>query len=258
MRRILRPSVLGARGVLCDSEATRKDLLSWVRIDSSMVWVVSLGARSIFRQDCSEERKAAICRKYGISKRFFLYVGNIEPRKNIPILLGAFNGSTFDEFELVLVGRRAWLWRTVVREIRRRKMQERVRLLDYVPDEDLPALYQSAHAFVYPSRMEGFGLPVLEAMASGLPVIASRVEPIQSLVGDTGWLADPDDAREWREAMEQAAQDGRQRLALAARAKERAEPYTWERTALETAHCYGEALARREGLEVSSLKPATL
>ena len=242
MRRLLRPSALRARGVLCDSEATRRDLLSWVNIDSSKVRVVPLGARSIFNQTCSEERKAAVRRKHGITKEFFLYLGNIEPRKNLPLLLKAFKKSELAEYELVLAGRRAWLWRDVLREISRLRLEARVRILDYLPEEELPALYQSARAFAYPSRMEGFGLPVLEAMASGVPVIVSRIEPLVSLVGDAGWLADPNDESEWQNALTEAARDQKRRKALAERARERAAPYTWESTARATMRFYEQVL----------------
>jgi len=120
----------------------------------------------------------------------------------------------------------------------------RVHMLDYVPEDDLPALYQSALAFVYPSFMEGFGLPVLEAMASGLPVIVSDVEPLKSLVSDAGWLVRPGSAQDWQAALSEATRDGAKRMILAARGKDRATLYSWEQSAMETMRCYERVLSR--------------
>jgi glycosyltransferase involved in cell wall biosynthesis len=243
MRRLMRPSILRARHILCNSKATREDLLDWLRLDESKVSVAPLGVRSIFRETRSEEQKAAVRKKYGLARPFFLYVGNIEPRKNLSLLLHAFRKLNCSGIDLVLAGKPAWLWQGIVNDLADLGAAGKAHLLGYVPDEDLPALYQSALAFVYPTRMEGFGLPVLEAMASALPVVTSRIEPLVSLVGDSGWLADPNDSVEWQESLEEAYRDDRKRAALAERARERAGEYTWERTARGTMACYEKALA---------------
>lgn len=243
MRRLMRPSILRARHILCDSKATREDLLDWLRLDESKVSVAPLGVRSIFRQTCPAEQKTAILKKYGLARPFFLYVGNIEPRKNLSLLLQAFRNLNPPGIDLVLAGKSAWLWQEIVNDVAELRTGGKAHLLGYVPDGDLPALYQSALAFVYPSKMEGFGLPVLEAMASALPVVTSRVEPLASLVGDSGWLADPNDAAEWQTSLEEAYRDDRKRAALAERARELASEYTWERTARATMVCYQKALA---------------
>lgn len=243
MRRMLRPSIARACGILCDSEATRRDLLGWISLDASKVWVVPLGARNIFHQRFSEERREAIRAKYGLLRPYFFYLGNVEPRKNLMVLLEAFQGLDLPNVDLVIAGKRAWLWKDTIRFARPFVERGSVHLLDYVPDEDLPVLYQSALAFVFPSRMEGFGLPVLEAMASGLPVVASKVEPLVSLVGEAGWLADPEDVSEWRSALRELWRDRQKRDALGVRGKDRAANYTWERTARETMRCYELALS---------------
>ena len=205
------PSVLGAREVLCDSEATRADLRAWLNLPPDRLSVVPLGARKIFTRGWSPEEKKAALERHGLTRPYFLFLGNIEPRKNLLMLLKAFSQANLDQTELVLAGQKAWLWKDIVRSLGALRLESRVRLLDYVPDEDLPALMQSALAFVYPSRMEGFGLPVLEAMASGTAVVVSRIEPLTSLVGDAGWIADVDNVDQWRSALEEAWRDEEKR-----------------------------------------------
>jgi glycosyltransferase involved in cell wall biosynthesis len=243
MRGLIRPAILGARGILCDSETTRADLSAWLHLPQTRLWLVPLGAREIFARVCSQAQKEAVLQKHGLARPFFFYLGNIEPRKNLLLLLDAFRQSNLDQVELVLAGRKAWLWKDVVRALRTWQIQSRVRLLDYVADGDLPALMQSALAFVYPSRMEGFGLPVLEAMTSGTAVLVSRIEPLTSLVGNAGWIADVDDVDQWRIALEEACRDDDKRMALAARGRERARQYTWEAAARATMRCYEHALS---------------
>ena len=238
MRGLMRPSALAARGIICASEATRRAVLGWVPIEPSRVRVVPLAARPAFHRRCTDEEKASVRSRYRLNRPFVLYVGNIEPRKNLRLLLEAFRRLSAPEPDLVIAGRPAWLARDFLRESARGELAERVRLLGYVPEEELPALYQSALAFVYPSQMEGFGLPVLEAMACGIPVLTSRVEPLASLVGDAGGLADPADAQEWAAGLEEILQEPRKAQDLAARAKERASEFSWARTAQATMLCY--------------------
>jgi glycosyltransferase involved in cell wall biosynthesis len=244
MRRILRPSIMRASGILCDSEATMRDLFAWANVDASRSWVVPLAARESYFEARSQSDKDEIRKKYRLPRPFLLYVGNIEPRKNLPGLLEAFGKLNPPGIDLALAGRRAWQSKPVLRKASKLVAEGRVHMLDYVPEDDLPALYQSALAFVYPSLMEGFGLPVLEAMASGLPVIASDVEPLKSLVSDAGWLARPGIAQDWHAALTEAIRDSGKRVILAARGRERATLYSWEQAAKETMRCYEQVLSR--------------
>jgi glycosyltransferase involved in cell wall biosynthesis len=245
MRRILRPSLVRAAGVICDSEKTRSDLLAWLPIDDSKVAVVPLAARALFFRICADEEKRRVRERYGLRRPFVLYVGNIEPRKNLPRVLEAFGSLDMQDSEFVIAGRPAWMCRNILRAAARNP--RRVRVLNYVPEEDLPAVYQSAVAFVYPSLMEGFGLPVLEAMASGTPVLVSDIEPLSSLVGSAGWLVAPEDTCGWRNALSEAFRDAGKRKSLKAEGRKRAIEYGWQRTARETMSFYQHALghARR-------------
>ncbi len=243
MARILRPSIERAAGVLCDSEATREDLVSWIDVDASKVWVVPLAPRDSFRITESTSNKEAVKARYGLRRPFLLYVGNIEPRKNLSRLLQAFRLLNPPEIDLVLAGRRAWLCEEILTEAAHPQNAGKVHLLDYVCEKDLPALYQSALAFVYPSLMEGFGLPVLEAMASGTPVVASNVEPLASLVEDAGWQVGPENIEGWQKAISEAIDEDDKRAEFAAAARKKASQYSWDKVACDTLRCYERAFA---------------
>jgi glycosyltransferase involved in cell wall biosynthesis len=242
MGRIMRPSILGARRVVCSSEATRRDLLSWLPLDPQRVSTVELAVPDRFRRACSRQEIDSIRTRYGITRPFLLYVGNIEPRKNLLTLIEAFRILNPRGIDLILAGKRAWLTGDFLREAARPDFKGRLRLLNYVPDEHLPALYQAARGFVYPSKMEGFGLPVLEAMACGAPVITSSIEPLASMVGNAGWLANPEKPAEWAEAMGDLIRNSDKGRVLSERARERAAPYTWPATASAMMRCYESAL----------------
>jgi glycosyltransferase involved in cell wall biosynthesis len=240
MRRILRPCVARAAGVICDSEKTKSDLLEWISLDHSRIAVVPLSARDGFWGTCSRADKERVRTRHGLHRPFVLYVGNIEPRKNLVPVLEAFRTLDSQDIEFVVAGRPAWLCSKVLRAAEQNRA--RVRVLNYVPEEDLPALYQSALAFVYPSLMEGFGLPVLEAMASGIPVLVSDIEPLSSLVGNAGWLLESGDIDGWRAALLESFQDRAKREHLATEGKRRAAEYSWQRTARETMEFYRHVL----------------
>ncbi len=244
MKNILRPSIMRASGILCDSEATMNDLLAWLKVDAGKVRVVPLAARERFFEIRSQRERDEIRQKYRLHRPFLLYVGNLEPRKNLAALLDAYGNLGQSGIDLVLAGRRAWRSKPVVRKAHELVAAGRVHMLDYVPEDELSALYQSALAFVYPSFMEGFGLPVLEAMASGLPVIVSDVEPLKSLVSDAGWLVRPGIAGDLHAALSEAIRDRDRRVLLAARGRERAAGYSWEQTAKDTMRCYETVLSQ--------------
>ncbi len=246
MARILRPSILRASGVLCDSDATREDLISWLRLDESRIWVVPLAARPSFFVSRSEKEKQAVRERYGLRRPFLLYVGNIEPRKNLSTLLQAFRMLNSPGIDLVIAGRLAWLWKDILAEAQHPQIVNNVHLLNYVREDDLPALYQAALAFVYPSLMEGFGLPVLEAMASGTPVVVSNIEPLSSMVGEAGWLVSNREVDHWRSTLLDVISQCDKRRSIAAAGRERATLYGWNRVARETMQCYEKALSGRQ------------
>jgi len=176
------------------------------------------------------------------ARRYLLAVGTLEPRKNHARLIRAF-GRARPECDLLVAGARGWLCGETERAAAE---TPRVRLLGRVSDAELRTLLAGADALCYPSLLEGFGLPVLEAMAAGRAVLTSRIEPLAGLAGDAALLVDPEDEEEMAEALRRLAGDAALRAELGTRGRERARRYTWARCAEATLLAYGAALGRRE------------
>jgi glycosyltransferase involved in cell wall biosynthesis len=199
--------------LLCVSEATRAALLEHFPRAAPRAHVVPHGVEERFFVQRPEEP-------------YVLMTGTIEPRKNVPRAVEAFAGlpqELRDRFELVIAGPPGW-----------ETAQIDARLVGLVPDEELPALYAGASVFLYPSLREGFGLPVLEAMAAGTAVVTSNLSSLPEVAGDAAVLVDPYDVASIRAGVEELLTDGARRAALAAAGRERARTFTWERTARDT------------------------
>ncbi|GIW07557.1 MAG: glycosyl transferase family 1 [Dehalococcoidia bacterium] len=230
-----------ATAIIADSEATRRDILRLTKVRTPIT-VVPLGVDPAFSPPPAG-RVAAVRARYRLDEPFLLFVGTIEPRKGIDTLVEAL-ALLEGRAQLVLAGKVGWYGERVAERIARHGLAERIRRLDYVADDDLPALYVAAEAFVYPSRYEGFGLPVLEAMACGAAVVTTTAASLPEVAGDAALLVPPDDAVALAGAIARLLADGALRAALAARGRERAASFTWDRTARETLAVYQAVLNR--------------
>ncbi len=234
-----------ADAVIAVSECTRRDAVRAYGIPEEKITVIYEGVSPRFRP-ASPEAIQAVRAKYRLPERFILYVGTIEPRKNLTALLEAYaalqSRNTQHAARLVIVGKKGWLYEGFFRRLRELGLEERVYFTGYVPDEDLPALYSAADLFVFPSLYEGFGLPVLEAMACGVPVVCSNTSSLPEVAGDAALLADPTDIRALAAAMERALTDEALRASLRARGLERARQFTWEEAAKRTVEVYHQVL----------------
>jgi glycosyltransferase involved in cell wall biosynthesis len=179
--------------------------------------------------------------RYGIADRFILFVSTIEPRKNLPTLLAAYS-KLLDTYKtnarLVIAGHKGWLTEEVDAAIEKYKLGDRVCFLGSVPNEELVYLYNAARVFALPSLYEGFGLPPLEAMASGTPVIVSNVSSLPEVVGDAGLLVDPNDVEGWAVALHRVLTDDALHAGMAEKGLVRAAHFSWERAARETLGVY--------------------
>jgi glycosyltransferase involved in cell wall biosynthesis len=229
--------------VIADSEYTRQDAVRLYGFPASRVTVVYPGVASRFRPS-GPEQVGDVRRKYSLPPRFTLFVGTIEPRKNLTVLAEAHRDLRSRGFEqkLVIVGRKGWLHEGFFRRVHELGLEGEVLLPGFVADEDLPALYTAADLFVYPSIYEGFGLPVLEAMACGTPVVCSDASSLPEVVGDAALLFSPKDTAALCVAMSRALTDASLRDELRAKGLARAAGFTWERTAQQTLAVYYEAL----------------
>jgi glycosyltransferase involved in cell wall biosynthesis len=240
VRRILRRLTSLCHVIIADSQATRQDFLRLFHFPPERLAVVHLGVESAF-QPLSSERAAPVLRQYGLAPGYLFYAGEISRRKNIRRLIEGYAASAAGrERPLVLAGSLSFGAGALLSIIPAAGLEDRVRLLGFVPDAHLPALYSGAGAFVFPTRYEGFGMPVLEAMACGLPVVAGLRGSVPEVAGGHAVLVDPDDPQEI------AAGIGRA-LALPSEAREaarrHASTFTWRRCAERTRACYERALA---------------
>jgi glycosyltransferase involved in cell wall biosynthesis len=225
--------------VLTPSENTRRDVVRLLGIDPGRVRVIPYAPAPTFRPVTTGRDRL---RTLGLTGPYFLYVGTLEPRKNLVRALRGFArvASSLPEHRFVIVGQRGWKYDDVLKEASSDALRGRVDLLGYVAEADLPALYSHATAFVYPSLYEGFGLPVVEAMACGTPVLTSRSSSLTEIAEGSALLADPLDEAALAEGLVALATDEALRADLRARGLEKAASFTWERTGRETAQAYRE------------------
>ncbi len=237
-RAMIRRSVRHATRILADSEATSRDLQEYLDVDPSRIDVVPLGVDSRFRP--APENEVARARDtYDLPETFFLYVGTLEPRKNVPALIQAFDSIAGEcEHDLVIAGRNGWKFNGIYDAAAAAQYSGRIHFIGYVADDALPAVLSAADAFVWPSLWEGFGLPPLEAMACGVPVITSNTSSLPEVVGDAALTVPPEDVDAIAGAMLSLLADSELCRSLRERGLKRAGEFTWRRTAEQTYAAY--------------------
>ncbi len=237
--------------IICMSESTRNDLLEYKKeLDPSKVRVVYSAASESFYHCGDEVALIGIRRKYGIPEdaRYLLSVSTLEPRKNIDHVIRCFlkvlKQERLQDLYLVLTGVQGWKYDSILAEIDgEQEFRDRIILTGFVPDEDLAPLYSGALAFVYMSLYEGFGLPPLEAMQCGIPVIASNTSSLPEVVGDAGILLDPTDADSLCKAYLNLYQNGSYAAELSIKSIARAAEFRWSKTVAETMAVYRKAVS---------------
>ncbi len=228
--------------IIAPSEWTKRETIEHLGVKEHKLRVIPEAARPHFRPQREDEIEPVL-EKYGLRGPYLLYVGTIEPRKNLLILLRAYAGllrTTEQRPQLVLAGGNGWLFDEVFKLVKELQLQEHVTFTGYVDDAELPALYSAAQAFVYPSSYEGFGLPPLEAMACGTPVITSNVTSLPEVVGKAGLTHAPDDTRALTKAMAKLCGDFNTHEYFQRAGLERAQQFSWERAARATQAVYDE------------------
>jgi len=227
-----------AAAVLADSAATKVDLVAAYGIAADKVHVVYLGRDESLTPVADPAVLAEARARYGLNPRYLLYVGTLQPRKNLARVIEAFAGIAgrpeLADVQLVLAGKRGWLYDALFGHVARWRLADRVIFTGYVPDADLPALLSAAQAFVYPSLYEGFGIPMLEAGACGVPVITSNTSSLPEVAGDAALLVDPHDVDAIAQAMYRLLTDDALQAELARRGRENVKRFSWEKCARET------------------------
>ena len=233
-----------ADAIIAVSQSTKSDLLQLACIPPEKISVVSLGVDPRFRPVKNEDDLRSVRRKYKLPRPFILFIGMIEPRKNLETLVDSYlSGHFFDRFDMVLAGSLGWGYSPLLQKIATSGKADRIHLPGYVEDRDLPALYSAAEVFVYPSIFEGFGLPVLESMACGTPVITSSVSSLPEVAGDAALLVDPRDHSPLTSALQKLLANKSLRGEFATRGLARAASFSWDQTAQKTLSVYQHLLS---------------
>lgn len=241
---ITRVSLARARATIAISESTKRDVCRFYGVAPERVFVTHLGVDRRF-VPLSEAEGEAFRRQTGIG-RYIYYQGTLEPRKNLRVLVEAFRALQAEgnaQHRLVLGGAPGWGYEMIHELVARHGLEEQVVFLGYVSPEDSPRWYAAADLFVYPSAYEGFGLPPLEAMACGTPVVTANTSSLPEVVGEAGVLVRPGDAMALAEAMAALLSDGARRAELGEAGRRRAMAFTWAATAAATVEVYRRCLA---------------
>jgi glycosyltransferase involved in cell wall biosynthesis len=227
-------SLKHASHIITVSQNSKNDIIRLLNISPGKISVIPSAVDSAFKQCTDEEEIRKFRQRYNLPQPFCLAVGTIEPRKNLPFLVEAFARAKRDDHVLVIVGKKGWDTQALDRTVQRLHLSDRVKILEYVPEKDLAALLSTATALLFPSLYEGFGLPMLEAMACGTPVVASTASSIPEVAGTAALYADPKDNQAWTDCLSKIINDQALQERLRAQGLRRARQFTWERTAQQT------------------------
>ena len=240
-----------ADAVIAVSECSQRDAVRLYGTPTEKIHVIPEGVDARFKP-VGQQQIEQVRSRYHLPERFVLSVGTIEPRKNLPTLfeaLAAPREPGLETWPLVIAGKPGWLYEPILRRIADLNLQDSIHLTGFFPDDDLPALYSAATVLAMPSRYEGFGLPVLEAMACGTPVICSNTSSLPEVAGDAALLVPPEDVQGWVEAIAHVMNDDALRLQMRERGFVQAARFSWENAARQTAEVYRQ-IANQETGEV--------
>ena len=217
--------------ILADSESTKRDLIELLDADGERITVIYPGVEPRFQPIADPDGLEPVRKKYGLPDRFILSLGTVQPRKNYVGLIQALARMRDREICLVIVGGKGWLYQDIFAAAEELGLQDRVIFAGFVDDADLPALYNLAEVFAFPSLYEGFGIPPLEAMACGIPVVTADNSSLPEVVGETGILVDAHDTEGIASAIDSVLADKDLRQRLVTQGHIQARTFTWEKAA---------------------------
>jgi glycosyltransferase involved in cell wall biosynthesis len=238
------PRFLRACGkIIAISESTKRDAIRLYGIPEEKIEVTYLAVDPRFRP-ADAGVVSMVRERHRLPERFLLYVGTIEPRKNLSLLLDTMKilMERGRGIPLVVAGAKGWMYEDIFLKVRKAGLEGKVLFTGYVPDEELPALYSAAEAFLFPSLYEGFGFPVLEAMACGIPVLCSNTSSLPEVAGDAAILLSPRDPGDWADSIKEILDNGSLRERMREEGFRQASRFSWERTARETWDVYRRTL----------------
>jgi len=229
-------SILKADAIITISQATKDDILKLYGVKSEKVHVVYPGIKETLSLEPHIYPMKELENKFGITKKYLLFVGTLQPRKNIRRLIEAFSKvyKSNSDLQLVIVGRKGWKYEEILSAPEEYGVKDSVAFLDFVKDEDLQMLYKGAQCFVWPSLYEGFGLPVLEAMRYGCPVITSNISSLPEAGGDAAVYVNPENVDDIAEKIKRVLGDKELRESMIKKGYQQVKKFSWEKAAKET------------------------
>lgn len=240
-----REAVEKADAIITISKNSKEDLIKHYGCDPQKIHVTLLAGDEHFKPCDNYERKEAVRKKYRLQKPFILNVGTVEPRKNVLGLIKAYltlPEKIQTEFELVIAGGKGWLNSDIFDFIKKNKLENKVRFLGFVDDEDLPIIYNLAKIFVYPSFYEGFGLPVIEAMSGGCPVICSNISSMPEIGKEAAELINPHDFHQIGQSLKTLLKDEKKLGKMKEKGLKHAKNFSWKKCARQTLDIYEKLL----------------
>lgn len=237
--------------IITDSEHSKKDIIQHLNVPEEKIRVIYLGYQQQYHRIQAQQKISEILARYRICQPYLLFVGVIEPKKNLERLVEAYRLLQKDaaipkDTQLVIAGGEGWFSERLYQKVKDCKLDQHIVFPGYIPDEHLPALYSGAELFVFPSLYEGFGLPVLEAMSYGTPVVTSNVSSLPEIAGDAGFLIDPGEPKAIAQGITTVLSDDLLRRQMREQGYRQAQKFSWVRTAQATYQVYQEAYENRD------------
>lgn len=238
-----------ARHIISISESTKRDIVRVLKIPASKITVIHNGYDAKFKKRIDASQISQMRNKYSLPQDYLLHIGTLEPRKNLDFLIDVFYEAIRDRknsnLSLVITGKKGWYFEGLFEKVRKLELEDKVIFTGYVDEQDKGAIYQGAKIFTFPSLYEGFGLPPLEAMACGVPVISSNTSSMPEVIGAAGILLSPKDKRAWVEAITKVNRDDILYGEMKKKNAAQVEKFDWEKTAQKTIEVYEKCFVKK-------------
>ena len=233
----MKSTVKRADYIITISESSKRDIVKYLDVDENKIQVIYPGVDEVYKKVLNSDEITTVKKKYNIDGKYLLYLGTLEPRKNIETIIKAYNCfKRFDKdnIKLVLAGKKGWLYESIFKLVKEFNIEDKVIFTDYIDDMDKAPLYQGAEMFLFPSLYEGFGIPVIEAMASRIPVITSNSSSLPEVAGEAAIITDPLDYKKISNSIERILNENGLREKMVNEGIKQASKFSWDSSAEKT------------------------
>jgi len=237
----MKSTIKRADYIITISESSKRDIIKYLHVDENKIQVIYPGVDEVYKKVLNSDEIIAVKNKYNIHGKYLLYLGTLEPRKNIETIIRAyscFKKSDKENIKLVLAGKKGWLYDNIFKLVKEFDIEDSVIFTDYIDDSDKATLYQGAEMFLFPSLYEGFGMPVIEAMASRIPVITSNSSSLPEVSGEAAIITDPLDYKKISESIELILNDNGLREKMVNEGIKQANKFSWDLSAEKLKNIY--------------------